>query len=210
MIIPAHFTVAKNILLAEIPVFLALYLFVFAQKRSIIWWLMCVTFVGFLPNAAYTLTDIIHFIGAIQSEAHSWVYLTFFLFPIYLLFIFINFQFYVVSIMLAQHYIQQEANNRLAKWFIPIIHFACAVGVYLGRIQRLESRAIMEKPITVLRDVAADFTHFPSVLLILFFFILFYGLYLLFAILNRYLWHRYCSPYWQAIEAVKLKKSASP
>lgn len=201
--IPAHFTVAKNIVLAEIPFFLALYLFVIAKTRTALWWILCLVFIAFLPNSAYTLTDIIHFIGAVQEGKHSWAYLAFVLLPLYLLFMIVNFQFYVISIMLAQNYIRKEGYIRLAKWFIPLIHFACALGVYLGRVQRLESKNIIEKPLSVLKDVYIDLTSLPSLSLIIVFFVVFYGLYEVFAAVNRRIWKARFARYWDAIQEVK-------
>ncbi len=201
--IPAHFTVAKNIILAEIPFFLALYLFVVAKTRTWLWWILCAVFIAFLPNAAYTLTDIIHFIGAVQSGTHSIAYLVFVLFPIYLLYMVINFQFYVISIQLAHNYIKQEGYLKLAKWFIPLIHFACAIGVYLGRVQRLESRNLFEKPLLVMKDVWVDMTNLHSLSLILLFFALFYGLYAIFAHINQRIWDKQFAPYWHAMQRVK-------
>lgn len=205
--IPAHFTVAKNFVLAEIPLFLALYLFVFAKHRSWLWWILCAVFIAFLPNAAYVLTDIIHFIGAVQEGKHSTIYLILVLFPIYIFYIALNFEFYVISIMLAQQYIIKEGYPKLAKWFIPLIHILCAIGVYLGRINRLNSRDLFEQPIIIIKDLIGDLTHFLSFALILFFFLLFYGFYLVFAQMNILFWRRKLSKYWQAIMQVRAQKS---
>lgn len=201
--IPAHFTVAKNLVLAEIPFFLSIYLFVIAKHRTFWWWVLCAVFIAFLPNAAYVLTDIIHFVGAVQEGKHSLWYLVLVLFPIYIFYIALNFQFYVISVMLAQRYIIKEGYSTLGKWFTPAIHFLCAIGVYLGRIERLNSQNLFEKPIMVVKDVIGDLTHLSSFALILLFFALFYGLYLLFAHFNMRIWNKKLAKYWQAIQAVK-------
>ncbi|XOV80128.1 MAG: DUF1361 domain-containing protein [Aestuariibacter sp.] len=185
---PAHFTVAKNIILAEIPFFLAVYLFVFARHRSLLWWCLAAVFVAFLPNSAYTVTDIIHFIAAAQDPKFESWYVYSVLLPLYLLYMVINFEFYVISIMLAQQYIGRHWTEGLAKLWVPVIHLLCAVGVYLGRVQRLNSTDIIERPLVVFHDLIVDLTSWHAILLTLGFFILFYGLYLPFCKLNRYLW----------------------
>lgn len=192
---PVHFSVAKNIILAEIPFFLSLYLFVVARHRSLLWWVLAAVFIVFLPNSAYTITDIIHFIAAVKDpEIARWeVWLV--LLPLYCLYMFVNFQFYVISIMLAQQYIKREWNERLSLWWIPIIHALCALGVYLGRVQRLNSTDILEHPLTVIRDLVVDLTTWHPIITILGFFVLFYGLYLPFSKLNKYLWQHKLSSF---------------
>lgn len=185
---PPHFTVAKNIILAEIPFFLSLYLFVIARQRSLLWWLLAAVFVAFLPNSAYTVTDIIHFVAAIQDPAYSALYTWLVLLPLYLLYMVVNFQFYVISIMLAEQYIRREWSAKLALWWVPIIHGLCALGVYLGRVQRLNSTDIIERPLSVVRDLVVDFTSWHAITITVGFFVLFYGLYQPLSRLNCYLW----------------------
>ena len=52
-----------NLFLAFIPLVLSLWLFLRRSKRrTLLWWMVFVAFISFLPNASYLLTDIIHLI----------------------------------------------------------------------------------------------------------------------------------------------------
>ncbi len=49
-----------NLLLALVPLALALLLFRGRRERTALWWLGTAAFVAFLPNAPYVMTDVIH------------------------------------------------------------------------------------------------------------------------------------------------------
>jgi hypothetical protein len=68
------------------------------QLKSILWWLGCVVFLLFLPNAAYILTDVIHLIIDIRKGYPLGV-VAFVLIPQYLLFIGSGFAAYVIAII---------------------------------------------------------------------------------------------------------------
>ncbi len=183
--VPVHFTVVINFILAFIPFILAFYLFKFSHHRSVLWWLLSLVFIAFLPNSAYVLTDIIHFIAAVKSPNISMVYLLLVLVPFYSIFLLVNFEFYVISIQWADKYLAQVKQGLLSKAFVPIIHLLAAIGVYLGRFQRLESSDIIHQPIIVFRDVLVDISGGKSLLIILALFLLFYVLYALVGLMNN-------------------------
>src|SRR4029078_8736761 len=60
-----------NLLLAALPFILALVLFVPGRPRTVAWWLGLGTFVVFLPNAPYVLTDVIHLSGQIRRTGST-------------------------------------------------------------------------------------------------------------------------------------------
>lgn len=182
---PVHFTVVTNFVLALIPFLLALYLFKYSHKRTVIWWGLSLVFVAFLPNAAYVLTDIIHFVAAVKSPDISTAYLLCVLVPFYVVFLTVNFEFYVLSVSWVNDYIKRQNIAWLAKIFVPSIHFLSALGVYLGRFQRLESYDILHKPLIVFKDVIDDLTNGNSLLIIMGLFCLFYGLYMIVNSANR-------------------------
>ncbi len=183
--VPVHFTVVINFILAFIPFVLAFYLFKVSHHRSVFWWLLLGVFIVFLPNSAYVLTDIIHLIAAIKSPEISSRYLLFVLVPFYVVFLLINFEFYVISIQWADKYLAQSKLSFLRKAFVPVIHLLAAIGVYLGRFQRLESSDIIHQPIMVFRDVLFDISGGKSVLVIIALFVLFYLLYQLVSRVNN-------------------------
>lgn len=182
---PVHFTVVTNFVLAIIPFFLACYLFKYAQHRTLLWWMLVPVFVLFLPNSPYVLTDIIHFIAALKSPDISLLELLCLYVPFYFIFLSVCFEFYVLSVKWSHEYIKTMDMPFLAKIYLPLIHFLCALGVYLGRFQRLESAEILHHPGIIFKDIWLDLTHGKSELMILVLFIIFYALYNLFLVLNK-------------------------
>ena len=183
--VPVHFTVVINFILAFIPFILAFYLFKVSHHRSVLWWLLSLVFVAFLPNSAYVLTDIIHFIAAVKSPNISTAYLLLVLVPFNIIFLLVNFEFYVISIQWADQYLKHLNQGFLSKAFVPIIHLLAAIGVYLGRFQRLESSDIIHHPIIVFRDVLVDISGGKSMLIIIALFLLFYSFYEVFSRVNN-------------------------
>jgi len=194
---PVHFTVVINLVLAMIPFLFAIYLFKISHKRSIVWWLLLPVFIAFLPNSAYVLTDIIHFIAAVKSPEITTLHLIFITVPFYILFLTVTFEFYVLSVHFGQQYLeknleQQNSQNMnigwLVKIFTPSMHILSAIGVYLGRFQRLESADIIHQPIIVFKDLLLDFAHGSSLLIMIGLFCLFSVLYFLVNKINTYIY----------------------
>ena len=183
--VPVHFTVVINFILAFIPFVLAFYLFKVSHHRTVLWWLLTLVFIAFLPNSAYVLTDIIHFVAAVKSPDISTLYLLLVLVPFYTIFLLVNFEFYVISIQWVDEYLKKMNQGLLSKLFVPSIHFLAAIGVYLGRFQRLESTDIIHHPIIVFRDVLVDISGGKSLLIIIGLFVLFYALYEVFSRINN-------------------------
>jgi len=189
--VPVHFTIVTNVVLAFIPFVLAIYLFKLSTQRNLLWWLLTVVFVAFLPNSAYVLTDIIHLLSAIKSPEISSAYLFFVLIPFYFIYLIINFEFYVLSVQFAQQYINKLNINWLAKLFIPAITLLSALGVYLGRFQRLESTDILQQPLMVFKDALLDLSHQSSALIIVGLFTGYYLLYYLVSHENKRWWRKF-------------------
>lgn len=188
---PVHFTVLINIGLAIIPAILSFYLFKISKQRTYLWWLLALIMIAFLPNSAYALTDVIHLIAAVKSPEISFNYLVFVLVPLFILYFVICFEFYALSISWAQQYMVKQYWSNLAKLYVPSIHFLCAIGVYLGRVQRLESDDIAIHPWVVLQDLELDLTQEHSLLYILGLFCGFYLLYQIVVAMNFWLSKKY-------------------
>lgn len=186
--VPVHFTVVTNFVLAFIPFVLACYLFKFSHHRTVLWWLIVPVFILFLPNSAYVLTDIIHFIAAVKSPDISTAELLLVFVPFYIVFLSVNFEFYVLSVKWSHEYLQKidiAWLRKVSKFYVPLIHFLCALGVYLGRVQRLESYDILHKPMLIFKDIWFDLTHAKSELIILLFFVLYYVMYFAVLAVNK-------------------------
>lgn len=153
-----------NLFLAFIP--LALSLFLFNNQKyppnntnrvwqNLTWGLGVLVFILFLPNAAYTTTDIIHLVRNLREPDLSRSGLLFLLIPQYTFFFVAGFQCYVVSLTKLSEYLHQRHLIKHDIWFELAINLICAVGVYLGRFNRLNSWNIVTKP-RILIDTVTD------------------------------------------------------
>jgi uncharacterized membrane protein len=116
------------------------------RSRSIVWWLGFLVFVAFLPNAPYVLTDVIHLIYQIRYLPYSVWMIALALIPQYLLFMGIGFQAYVLSLINLGEYLKRQGGARFVpavEWFV---HGLSAIGIYLGRFQRLNSWDLVAQP----------------------------------------------------------------
>lgn len=91
------------------------------------------------------LTDIIHLIRATQAGYSVWV-ITLFFIPFHVFAILMEFQTYVISLINQGHYLIKQGAK---EWVIPaefLVHFLCAIGVYMGRFQRFNSWDLVTEP----------------------------------------------------------------
>src|SRR4051794_33903290 len=132
-----QFHLGWNLFLALVPLILALWLFRRIDRRSWFWWPAFVAFIVFLPNAAYTLTDIIHFVTEVrQSDNFPTWSVVYVIIPKYAIFMFLGFQSHVLSLILFGRYLRWVAHK---SWVFPAeitANFLCAVGMYWGRYLR--------------------------------------------------------------------------
>ena len=183
----SHF-MAWNLFLAIIPCVLSFILFAKRSPKRLpsnpIWWLGLVTFILFLPNAPYIITDIIHFVDDVREPNVSDNGIIFILIPQYIAFILLGFQCHVLSIMKLIKYLGWLKLIKNTTWLEIGLNFICALGVYLGRFNRLNSWDLFTNPINVIRDAIHNFAN-PSFLFgTILFFIIFTGLYYIFKWIN--------------------------
>ncbi len=136
-------------------------------QGNLLWGLGVLVFILFLPNAAYIITDIIHLIKDARSPNISRSGLVFLIIPQYICFLVMGFLCYVFSLIKLSDYLRQyliSPINQLSQliWVELGINLVCAVGVYLGRFNRLNSWNVVTKPVTLVRTVAdnLDSRHF--------------------------------------------------
>jgi uncharacterized membrane protein len=125
--------------------------------RSLLWWVGFLVFIGFLPNAPYVLTDIIHLYEDIRQNYSVWV-LTLALIPQYLVFMVVGFQAYVLSLIYLGDYLKGQGLGKFILWVELIVHGLSAVGIYLGRFQRFNSWHILTQPDALVMSVFNDLT----------------------------------------------------
>ena len=134
-------------------------------SRSFVWWIGFLIFITFLPNAPYVLTDIIHLFREIRRNDSTWI-ITLVVIPQYLLFMLVGFEAYVLSLMYLGNYLRQ---HQLSRWIFAtdlMVHGLSALGVYLGRFQRLNSWHIITQPDTIVDSIVNDLTRkFPALII---------------------------------------------
>ncbi|MEY2474796.1 MAG: hypothetical protein QOG87_111 [Actinomycetota bacterium] len=136
---------AWNLMLALVPLLLACLLFLHRGRRTVAWWLVLGTFVAFLPNAPYVLTDVIHLVDDARTTSSDLV-VSLALIPQYAAFFLVGFEAYVLSLLLLGRYLRRTGR---ARWVAPVelgLHTLCAVGIHLGRFDRLNSWDAVVRP----------------------------------------------------------------
>uniref|UniRef100_B8HVT1 DUF1361 domain-containing protein n=1 Tax=Cyanothece sp. (strain PCC 7425 / ATCC 29141) TaxID=395961 RepID=B8HVT1_CYAP4 len=187
-----EFSVGKNLFLALIPLGLSYSLFQLKLQRGVFWWLGAIAFLLFLPNAAYVLTDVIHLIAAIRVEQNlSFGQLVLGLIPLYLVYMLVGFEAYVLSLTNLEVYLR---GTLLQRYILPIeilINVLVAIGIYMGRFQRLNSWYILTRPQTLLDKTLQDLTRPLPLEVIAIIFVVLTLLYFIFKFLNSaviYMW----------------------
>lgn len=143
-----HFHVGWNFFLAIIPFALSLWLFRRTERRGWLWWPLLAVFILFLPNAAYTLTDIIHFVSEVRAsepELPTWT-VVYVVIPKYIVFMFLGFQCHVLSLIRVGGYLQWIGRRSWTFAAELVLNFLCSIGIYWGRYIRLNSWDIVTKP----------------------------------------------------------------
>jgi uncharacterized membrane protein len=150
-----HFHIGWNLFLALVPLALSVWLFRRKERRGWLWWPVFFVFVLFLPNASYTLTDIIHFIEEVRAkdpELPKWS-VVYFLIPKYAVFFFIGFQCHVISLLRMDRYLTWIGRRHWIFAAEIVMNALCSIGVYWGRYIRLNSWDVFHQPQTVADQV---------------------------------------------------------
>jgi uncharacterized membrane protein len=154
-----NFHLSWNLLLALVPLVLSTLLFEDERTRGWFWWLGVGLFAAFLPNAPYALTDVIHLFERFDAEPDLPVWATVLLVIEFSVYILVCFQAYVLSLMSFVAYLQRHGLRcRSIAVELPVSAF-CAVGIYLGRIQRLNSWNVVTAPRRVLHQTVHGLVH---------------------------------------------------
>jgi uncharacterized membrane protein len=136
---------AWNLVLAVVPLVLAVLLFRRRARRTPAWWIGVAAFVVFLPNAPYVITDVVHLFDDIRGTRSDLMLLGVHV-PLYLAFFAVGIGSYVAALELARRYLRTAAPQ--VRWVgVELgLHALCAAGIYLGRVMRLNSWEILTRP----------------------------------------------------------------
>lgn len=136
-----------NSFLALVPAALAVVLFRRDARTGAAWWLGVATFVAFLPNAPYVLSDVIHFLDDVrQSSTTHDLRLTFVVAPIYLAFMLVGFGSYVWCLQRVRAFVAARHGGPSATGAVYALHALSSVGVFLGRFWRFNSWDLVTAP----------------------------------------------------------------
>ncbi|MCC7086126.1 MAG: DUF1361 domain-containing protein [Pirellulales bacterium] len=155
-----HFHIGWNLFLALTPLAISLWIFRRTPRRGWLWWPVFFVFVLFLPNASYTLTDIIHFIEEVRAQPllPDWS-IVYFVIPKYAIFFFFGFQCHVISLLRMGRYLTWIGRRHWVFAAEIIMNALCSVGVYWGRYLRLNSWDIFGKPQELANQAIARLFH---------------------------------------------------
>lgn len=144
-----------NLLLAWIPLALSLWLFRRAHRRSLLWWMGVFCFIAFLPNAPYILTDLLHLVEELQAT-DSRLIGTLVIIPKYVVFVGLGIEAYVLSLIYLGNYLKRQGLGACVLQTELVLHALCAIGIYLGRFERLNSWDLVTRLHRVVREVAQN------------------------------------------------------
>jgi uncharacterized membrane protein len=155
------YNICVNLILALIPVALGLLIGWLSwkdpkfSKKWYIWGPLIFAWIGFLPNTVYLITEWRHFIEIItehpdqirhaQKEKDTLIsFLS--LSSFYVVYSSLGLLTFSMSLWPVAQWLKPP------RWAKFVFFLACALGVYLGLIERLESWNMVDHPLTVLRD----------------------------------------------------------
>jgi uncharacterized membrane protein len=136
-----------NLLLAALPFGLAVWLFVPRRAKTVGWWIGVAAFVAFLPNAPYVLTDVIHLASQTREATRN----------VQVIGLLIEYGALMASGLALYGGCLAVLRRRLvedghAEWRWPVeigLHAVCSIGIFLGRVLRLNSWDLVVRPGTV-------------------------------------------------------------
>ena len=137
---------AWNLVLAGVPLALSLVLFAPARRPSPGWWFGVLTFLLFLPNAPYVLTDVVHLADDVRATEND-VVVSVGVIPSYVVFFLIGFGCYAVSVLRVERWLRFRDWSRGRVLAVELgLHLLCTVGVFLGRFFRFNSWDLVGRP----------------------------------------------------------------
>jgi len=157
VVVRNRFWMTWNLILATVPLALAVPLFRHRGRRGAGWWLGLGLVVLFLPNAPYVVTDLVHLRGDVMA-ARSDLAVVGGVLPAYATFVIAGFVIYTLVLREAGRFLEAEGLGRWRPGVEVAVHFVCAVGVVLGRVARLNSWEPVTEPHTTGERVVSTLT----------------------------------------------------
>jgi uncharacterized membrane protein len=176
------FFLVWNLFLAFIPYFFISYLKAqnSLQKNKFKTLVLLITWLLFLPNSFYILTDLIH----LSQSSNHLVWFDLIVFRSYAL---IGFTSGILSLIEFENIIKRYIPSLITHLMMPIICFLCGIGIYLGRILRYNSWDILSNPIKLISDTLTSLLSVHALLFSFYFgayIYLFYSLKKIYSTIN--------------------------
>jgi len=146
-IVRPNFHMGLDLILAIIPLVIAL--LIFREKSRIpalFWWPLLGIMVLFLPNAPYVLTDVIHFVAKVRVTPPLPIWAMSLLLAEYFFYFLIGMECFVIPLMLWERMLRRHHRGLLIIPLELLIMSLSAFGIYLGRIDRLNSWDVVTDP----------------------------------------------------------------
>lgn len=152
-----------DLFLALVPLLVGAVLFRPGRRRGLLWWAGLCAFIAFLPNAPYVISDLVHLPGDIQAAPSTKAVLLGLL-PLYGVFVLSGMEAYVLSLGLLRRYLRSIGKPRLVMFVNVGAPLAAGIGVFLGRVDRLNSWDPLLRPDRLWAAVRSLPAHAPLVL----------------------------------------------
>lgn len=180
-IIRPQFHMGLDLFLAFTPFVIAL--LIFRKKSSvpaILWWPLLAIMVLFLPNAPYVLTDVIHFVAKVRVTPPLPIWAMSLLLLEYFFYFLIGMECFVISMMLWGRTLRRHHWGWLIFPLEILMISLSAFGIYLGRIDRLNSWDVVTNPEHLMNQALRDALNpKPQEMTLLFFLVLLVVFYLI-------------------------------
>jgi len=143
--------IVPNLLLAWLPLLAAMMASrtATAGGRGAIAILWGILWLAFYPNAPYIATDFVH-LGRVSTSETLYYDLS-----LNMLAATLGWLLGALSLRLVQHEVSRRFGSKAGIGFAAVVLLLGAVGVYLGRVQRLNSWDLAVRPLQVMSDVLA-------------------------------------------------------
>ena len=159
-----EFSMLLNVALAIVPLVLAALLFRPEWRRGLLWWILFAVFVLFLPNTVYIFTDLLHLVLRFaKSRTYRWGR-SLLVIPQYIVFVGGALEIYTLSLVWLGRYMASAGAQR---WVPPMewtMHALSPLGIYLGRVVRLNSWDIFKDPVSVFTEALEAFDTKPEII----------------------------------------------
>lgn len=156
-IVRPNFHMGLDLMLAIIPFVIAMLIFRDKSRiPSLVWWPLLGIMVLFLPNAPYVLTDVIHFVAKIRVTPPLPIWAMSLLLLEYFLYFLIGMECFVITLMLWERMLRRHRRGWLIIPLELLIMSLSAFGIYLGRIDRLNSWDVVTDPERLVNQTLHD------------------------------------------------------